>query len=283
MKYFLLQYRWYGVVILVVATLLVWHVIVEETKDVLVVSFLNVDQGDAVFIEAPNGNQILIDGGPPNGRILRELRKQMPFYDRTLDVVIATHPDQDHIGGLVEVLERYRVGLLVDSGVANDTDAYMQKEQIVRDKNINRINARRGTTFDVDENVSLEILFPDRDTQGMESNSASIIARLVYGEHEFFFTGDAPKNIENYVVSLGGVESDVLKVGHHGSDTSTSPALLGNVKPQYAVISSGRDNRYGHPHEEVLELLYSFDVEVLETAHHGTITFVSNGRDLVLK
>jgi len=283
MQILLKKYKWYGAVILVVVTFLLWYIILGETNQKLEVSFLDVGQGDAIFIEAPNGNQILIDGGPPNGKVLRELRHQMPFYDRFIDVVIATHPDQDHIGGLVDVLERYEIGLMVDSGLINTTDVYIQKEKIVASKKLKKINARRGVIFDIDEDIKLEILFPDRDVDGLESNTASIIARLVYKEHEFLFTGDSPKSIENYIVSFGDVESDVLKVGHHGSNTSTSPLFLAKVNPKYAVVSAGLNNRYGHPHKEVLKLLEDFKISVFETSKLGTVTFISNGRELVLK
>ncbi|MAZ40622.1 MBL fold metallo-hydrolase [bacterium] len=277
------NYKWYGVAALGAATLFVFYYITVESNRLLTVSFLDVDQGDAIFIEAPNGNQILIDGGPPNGKVLRGLRKQMPFYDRSIDVVMATHPDQDHIGGLVDVLERYQVGLVIDSGVPNTTKVYKEKENILAQDEIHTIEGKRGTVLTLDEDLTLEILFPDRDLTETDPNSASLVARLVYGEHEFLLTGDAPKSVENYVATLGNIESDVLKVGHHGSKTSTDVLLLGYVKPQFAVISAGGDNRYGHPHKEVTDRLEEFGVTTLITSELGTITFTSDGRDLKIK
>ncbi|KKP80420.1 MAG: internalization-related competence protein ComEC/Rec2 protein, partial [Parcubacteria group bacterium GW2011_GWB1_35_5] len=133
------------------------------------------------------------------------------------------------------------------------------------------------------DGVVLQILFPDRDPAGMETNTSSIIARLVYGENEFLFTGDSPKSIENYLISLGGLESDVLKAGHHGSKTSTSPDFVTAVSPEYVVISAGKDNRYGHPSQEVLDILNNFGAEILRTDKDGRIVFESDGESLKIK
>ena len=131
----------------------------------------------------------------------------------------------------------------------------------------------------------LDILFPDRDVPGLETNTASIVAKLTYGATSFLFTGDSPKSIEGYLAALEGpgLDSDVLKVGHHGSKTSTSDELLGLVSPSYAVISAGAGNRYGHPHAAVLDALSRFGVERLGTYERGTIIFKSNGTDVWLE
>jgi len=283
MRFFFKKYRWYVIIVLIMTTILVWHTILIEGEKVLEISFFDVGQGDAIFIKSPDGNQVLVDGGPPNGRVLRELGKAMPFYDRFIDVVIATHSDQDHLGGLIDVLERYKIGLVIDSGVYGEGASHTQEKLLLENKKIKTITGKRGTTLDLGDGVRLEILFPDRDVAGMESNSTSIITRLVYKNHEFLLTGDAPQNIENYIVSEGDIKSDVLKVGHHGSNTSTSPIFLGKVKPNFAIISAGKDNPYGHPHKEVVSLLENFGVTVFETSKMGTITFVSDGRDLKIK
>jgi len=266
------------------ANIFIWSaVFAEERNGVLTVAFLDVGQGDAIYIEAPNGNQVLLDGGP-NKAVLRELSEHMPFYDRSLDAVIASHPDQDHIGGLPAVLGRYAVGMAMDPGLEHDTAAYQELERLVREKDIERVVARRGQTVWLDDDIYLEILFPDRDPSGWESNDASIITRLVYGDIAFMLTGDAPQKMEQYVAGLDGkgLASSVLKLGHHGSKTSTSDMFLGFVAPQYAVISAGKDNRYGHPHEEVTSLVEGFGISMLATAEHGTVIFRTDGKSVTI-
>jgi|TARA_Y100000310_G_scaffold75933_1_gene72357 competence protein ComEC len=261
----------------------IWSVIFTQEKDILTVAFLNVGQGDAIFIEAPNGNQILIDGGP-NKSILRQLSKMMPFYDRSIDVVLATHPDRDHIGGLPDILQRYKVDFILDSGKVGESAAYEELVRLTELEEIEYIEAKRGMVVVLDNDVHLNILFPDRDVSEVESNTSSVITQLVYGETEFMLTGDSPKSIEEYLVMLDGanLESDVLKVGHHGSKTSSSEIFLGYVVPKYSVISAGKDNRYGHPHEEITKLLERFGTTILGT-QEGIIIFESDGENIIVK
>ena len=263
----------------------------EDRNGILTVAFLNIGQGDATFIEAPNGNQILIDGGPGKS-VLRELSKVIPFYDRSIDVVIATHPDADHIAGLNDILEKYKVAIFMEPGVESETAVYKNLESKVLEKEteneIKKVEARRGMVVDLGRGAFLEILFPVNDPRGMETNMASIVARLVYGENEFMLTGDSPKAIENYLVSLDGahqgdLKSDVLKAGHHGSKTSSSAEFVSAVSSEYAVISVGKDNRYGHPNQEVLDIFNNFGAKILRTDEGGRIVFKSDGVELELK
>lgn len=248
----------------------------------LTISFLDVGQGDAVFIESPTGRQVLVDGGP-NRDVLRELAQVMPWYDRSIDVVIATHPDADHVTGLVDVLQRYRVSLIVEPGVASDTPQAESMLRAVADEDARYLYARRGQVIDIGGGAYLEILFPDRDPTGLETNTASVVTRLVYGETAFMLTGDAPDEIEHYLVRLDGEElrSDVLKAGHHGSRTSSSLLFVGMVDPESAVYSRGCDNTYGHPHEEVQATFAQLGIKTLDTCAEGTITFVSDGLSVV--
>jgi competence protein ComEC len=274
-----------NVIILVVFLLLntvIWYAVFVETRgDILKIVFLDVGQGDSIFIEAPNGNQMLVDGGP-NKQVLRALGNVMPFYDHTIDVVVATHPDQDHISGLIDVLNRFSVAAVFESGVHASTNAYQTLEKTIADKKIPRILARRGTRVVLDEDVFLNILFPDRDVSNMETNTGSIVAELHYGNTNVMLTGDSPQSIEKYLVSLDGkaLKSDVLKPGHHGSKTSSSQEFVAAVAPQYAVISSGKNNRYGHPHKEILDTLKQFGISILRTDINGTVIFQSDGESI---
>ena len=276
-----------GVVVtlaLAVITALLWQaVFAAERGDLLTVSFLDVGQGDAIFIEAPSGAQVLIDGGP-DGSALRALAKIMPWHDRTIDVVVATHPDQDHIGGLIDVFERYDIEFVLRPGVLHDTPIARAFIEAIKNEQSQEIFARRGHIVHLGDGARLEILFPDRDVSGVESNAGSVVARLEYGDTSFLFTGDAPHAIEKYLATLGGkaLASDVLKVGHHGSKTSSDMLFLGFVSPQYGIISRGCGNRYGHPHKDVLDALARFDIEVLDTCEAGTVTFISDGSSLLI-
>lgn len=253
-------------------------------EGLLCVIFFDVGQGDAIYIESPTGVQMLIDGGR-DSNVLQDLSGEVGYFDKTLDYVLATHPDLDHIAGLVDVLERYEVGTIIVSGNRGDTPVAEAFSDGTVEENAGIITARRGQMIDLGGGASLEILFPDRDVSSVESNTASIVTKLTYGETEFLLTGDSPKSIEEYLVLIEGehLESDVLKAGHHGSRTSTSEIFLEYVNPKYAVISAGKDNSYGHPHVEVTDLLFNNGVETKNTAEDGSIVFVSDGKELEIK
>jgi competence protein ComEC len=271
----------YFLLALSAANFFIWYAaLAEDRGGKLTVAFLDIGQGDAVFIEAPNGAQVLIDGGPPSGKVLSELGHMMPFYDRDIDAVIATHPDQDHIGGLPEVLARYSVGTLFEPGIPSDNGDYVAMEQAGEKADVRKILARAGMKIHLDKNTTLEIFYPDRDLPAkIETNRASIVARLTYGNKSFLFTGDLPQEEEEYLVTKDGplLRSNVLKFGHHGSRTSTSEIFLTDVAPEYGIVSAGKDNRYGHPRQEVLNLAEKYHVSVFRTDTQGRIVFKTDG------
>lgn len=264
------------------AVFFIWAVVfAQQPTDTLRVSFLDVGQGDAIFIHTPSGRDILIDGGASN-EVLRELGDVMPFWDRTIDMVVATHPDTDHIGGLIEVFKRYRIKTFLRPGVAHDAPATDSLFTTLAEVPVYEMLARRGQMFDFNDGVSMTVLFPDRDVSGLEPNDASVILQVRFGEHAFLLSGDAPDEIEEYIVSLDGEElkSTVLKVGHHGSRTSSSELFVGFVEPEYAVVSRGCTNRYGHPHAEVLDTFTQFEIQMFDTCTDGHITFETDGNVL---
>ncbi len=257
----------------------------KEAKS-LKVYFLDVGQGDSILIVSPSGNTMLIDGGPPTGASLREVGKILPMLDRTLGVVLATHPDSDHIGGLSQVLSRYDTDFYIESGNKSDTSAFRSLEdELNKEPNVKRVIARRGQIVDFGDGVELKIIYPDRDVSNDKSNDASIVAKLEFGTDSFLFTGDSPVNIEKYLVSVygGKLKSDVLKAGHHGSRTSSSEVYVKEVSPSYVVISSGRGNRYGHPHNEVIDLFDKLGVKILRTDTLGIIEIDSEGKGVAIK
>ncbi len=248
----------------------------------LTVRFLDVGQGDAVFIEAPNGNQLLYDAGPPSGAVLRALAEAMPFWDRSIDVAVFSHPDLDHIGGFPEVFKRYRIALLLEPGATSDNGAYTAAMEALDAEGSAHFLARKGMVVDLGGGVFADILYPDRDMAKMETNAASVLLRIRYGETAFLLSGDLPKDLEEYAVAIygKGLRADVLKLGHHGSRTSSSEAWLRAVRPDVAVISAGKGNRYGHPHPEVVTLIERLGIISLATFTEGTIVFESDGRTL---
>lgn len=250
----------------------------------LTVTFLSIGQGDAILIEAQGGEEILIDGGPDRS-VLRELPKVMGPLDRTIDLVIATHPDKDHIAGLADVFARYDVGAYLEPDVESDTSfAKALDYAAANEKDAISIIARRGMRIHLGGSAYADVLFPDRGVRHIETNTGSIVVQLVHGENEFMLTGDAPDSIEEWLVSLAAerLQSDVLKAGHHGSKTSTGEAFLEAVSPRYVVVSAGKGNSYGHPHEEVVQRIRVSGATILSTIY-GPVRFVSDGKSLQTK
>jgi competence protein ComEC len=267
---------------LFLANLFVFLALWQKTPgDTLTVSFLNVGQGDAILIETPQKHQMLIDGGK-NKKVISEIGKLLPFSDKTIDVVMATHPDADHIGGLPEVLNRYKVNLFIEPDVKGMSALNDELHERLEKKKVRQLIAQRGQVIDFGDGVKLLILFPNQDVSDWETNDASVVAKLIYGEHSFLFTGDATIKTENVLMNLNSdfLDSDVLKAGHHGSRTSTSLPFARVVSPQYSVISAGKNNSYRHPHEEVLSILSEIGAKILSTIDHGTVSFKTDGHTL---
>jgi len=269
--------------VFIIINIFIFYAIFQYHNNFLKVTFLNVGQGDAIFIESPTGNQILIDGGP-NKKILEALGGAMPFYDRSIDAVLATHPDLDHIGGLPEVLNSYKVKEYFDNGVKSETDASKELAKDISDKKITHSLLKRGELMDLGGGVFIEILFPFDvpDPKSKDTNEYSIVAKVYYGNTSFLLTGDAPIATEKLLVAYDGkrLASDVLKVAHHGSKNSLSDAFLSAVSPKFSVISVGKDNRYGHPNQEVLDFLGKINTKILETFISGNICFYSDGTSI---
>jgi len=274
-----------ALLVLLFFTICIWYAAFREDRHgLLTVSFLNIGQGDSIFIDSPSGRQVIIDGGP-NASVIRELGAVMPWYDRTIDVMIPTHPDSDHVGGLIDVLARYKIGTIIQSSVQGSTATWDTLEKSIRSEGANVITAKRGQIVDLGRGAYLEILSPDRDVPNVDTNTGCVVTHLVYGKTSFMLSCDAPQPIENYLVSLDGTDlhSDVLKAGHHGSKTSSSPLFVGYVDPTYTVYSRGCNNKYGFPHQETIDTFKKFGIPTLDTCTQGTITFVSDGNSVKLQ
>lgn len=272
----------YFLLLLILVNGMIFYTVSAETRNnILKVTFLDVGQGDAALIESPTGNQFLIDGGPDKN-ILNALGRVMPFYDKTIDAVLTTHPDQDHIGGIPEVLKNYTVGEYISTGATSSTGTFRELQNEIVTKNVKTEIVRTGEVIDLGGGAYLKILYPADDPKGTDTNEYSIVAKLYYGNSTFLFTGDAPTSVEQYLAMTDGSElkSDVLKVAHHGSRNSLSPEFLSAVLPTYSVISAGKDNSFGHPHKEILDFLNSINTNILGTYDFGDIYFVSDGQIL---
>jgi len=237
----------------------------------LVVDFLDVGQGDAILLTTPGGRQVLIDGGPSGLQVARELGSSMPHWDRTIDVVILSHPQEDHAGGLPEVAERFEVGRYYDSGHRNGTLTFAAYERQAPERTV----LAAGDTLDVD-GVRFEVLWPRAGYSPGDLNDASLIIRVTYGEVVLLFTGDALEEALEGAAKTR-LRADVLKVPHHGSRT-TSLEFLEQAAPSIAVIQAGAGNPFGHPHAETLAALH--EARIYRTDLHGRITVASDGESL---
>jgi len=277
--------KWLILPLLVIA-ILVWSVALTMPDDKLHVSFLDVGQGDAILIQTPNGQDILIDGGPDFQKINLELSEKLPFWDRTIDLVVCTQPQADHVTGLVEVLQRYKVKQLLEPGVSYNSSIYQEWLNIVEDKGIEYNIARAGQEIDLGNGIELEVLNPPQDffeETSHDIDNNGVVLRLTWGKVSFLFTADIREEVEFELIGQrANLRSTVLKVAHHGSETSTTSQFLAAVAPEVAVISVGADNTFGHPSPEVVERLTDRlgEGNVYRMDKDGTIEFITDGESL---
>ncbi|MBI4155655.1 MAG: hypothetical protein HY507_00295 [Candidatus Zambryskibacteria bacterium] len=276
--------RWYILLSLLTLNIVLWSAVFREDRQgILTFAVLNVGQGDALFIESPTGTQVLIDGGPGNS-LMKEISKIMPWYDRHIDMLVVTNPDKDHYEGFIPLMNKYSIDVVLESGTQSKVETYAVLEKEIAGKKISRVLAQRGQIIDLGGGAYLQILFPDRDVSLLSSNDGSIVMKLVYGNTSIALQGDSTARIEHYLVGLGGdLKRSILKVGHHGSRTSTTEEYVKAVAPKWAVISSGINNNYGHPHKEVLDTLNKFEVPILDTCAMGRIILHSDGKEFTLE
>ncbi len=263
---------------LTIVALLVWLALFTFPDGRLHVSFLDVGQGDAILIESPSGHQILVDGGPSPAAVTFALGKGLPFWDRSLDLVVLTHPQEDHLAGLIGVLERYQVGLLLDSGEECAGEACQRFWELLEVKEIPNRKAEAGMRVELGDGVGMEVFHPPPELlrgTGSDVNNNSVVLKVTMGRASLLLTGDIEEVGERALLASGQpLRSLVLKAPHHGSATSLNPRFLREVSPQLVIISVG-ENRFGHPAPETLAKLSS--LTTLRTDEEGTIEVVING------
>lgn len=247
-------------------------------KSFLKISFLNVGQGDSILFQTPNGGKILVDGGRDK-TVLGKLGMELPIYTKKIDLVIATHDDLDHIAGLIYVLKKYKVNVLMTSLLNTNSLLNQELMDTAKVQNTKIVQATTQTLVKTNDGLLIKIFFPITNMDGAESNDASIVSQFIFGNSKILLSGDLSQSGELFLIKKYGesLKSDILKLGHHGSDSSSNPEFIQKVAPTVAIVSAGKNNNYGHPHKSVLELLEKFEVKILRTDELGTINFYTNG------
>lgn len=250
----------------------------------------DVGQGDGLLIVTPGGKQVVVDGGPGN-KMAGCLSNNMPFWDRTVEVVLNTHPQEDHLEGLVGVLENYKVKTVAVSGIEAKTGFFDAWEKDLAIEQARIYNPKAGDKVILDNGrnggVGMEILWPPNykyDSWALvtpkDLNESSVVFRLSYGQFCAYFTGDIPMEILETLIDK---PCQVLKIAHHGSKTGTSEKILDSAKPKVVIIQAGKNNRYGHPHKEVLDLLGDSQVQVLRNDLDGEVEVATDGMIIRVK
>ena len=246
------------------------------TKGKMQVAFLNVGQGDAIYIEFPNKKTMLVDAGRSDSDIKRELTN---LGVKSIDTFVATHPDADHIGGADYVIKNYHVKTVIDSGQDHTTQTYIKYLEAVKAQGSAFKEAKIGQNITLDPNVAVKVLYVN--SQASDLNDGSIVLMVTYGGMDYLLTGDAGEKVEATLVAKYNMQAEVLKVSHHGSSTATSQSFLNEVKPSYAILSYGANNSYKHPHSTVVNRLNAMKAKILETVN-GTIKTTTDGKTITV-
>ncbi len=262
-----------SVLFVLLSSILIYQYITFADKKLHVV-ICNVGQGDAIFIRTPKGSDILVDSGPDDA-VLNCLGKHMPFWDRSIEIVILTHPDADHVTGLVDVIKRYKVIRFYASNKTTNTGVYKQFLQTLKENNIKQNYLSQGDKFVFKDGLTMKTLWPTHDWNGLTTNSFSVTELLTYGKFKALLTGDLDAEQLIQASSLG-VDINFLKVPHHGSRFGLTGEILNILNPKIAVISVGK-NSYGHPTQFILDLLKSKNIKTLRTDQVGDVEFISDG------
>ncbi len=269
-------------IVIAVLSVIVWQ---SSRNQELKVYFFDVGQGDAILIRTPSRQNIVIDGGPDNSFITK-LGETLPFYDKTIDLMVLTHPHDDHLFGLIEVLKRYQVKQVLSTGVIHTTDAYLDWLKIIRDKKIPLKVAQAGQKY-IFGQIELKVLYPFQDftNQQVENlHEAMVVVQLVYGEVKIMFTGDLEEAGETEILKQYQPElhSQLIKIAHHGSTTSSNNDFLKAIAPQFAVISVGADNKFGHPSLRIIRRLEKLGIKIYRTDQAGDITAVTDNQKITI-
>ncbi|MBI4328521.1 MAG: DNA internalization-related competence protein ComEC/Rec2 [Chloroflexi bacterium] len=261
-----------------------WWSALQPPGPYLQVSILDVGQGDAILVQAPSGRRLLLDGGPDPAVLDARLGAELPWWARRIDLLLLSHPQVDHLAGLLTVLERRPIGLVVETGLEGESAAYLRWRELMEEHGVGRAVGRAGSRVDLGGGAFLEVIYPEGPllaATGADLNNNSLVVRLTYGDVSFLFPGDIEGDAERDMVARGlFLGATVLKVPHHGSATSSTSAFLQAVSPRAAIVSAGGGNRFGHPTDEVIGRLESAvgASRLYRTDRDGTVRFQTDGR-----
>ena len=246
--------------------------------DNLVVHYLDVGQGDSEILQCGNQTMLIDAGTNDSTNVLIQDIKELGIT--RFDIIVATHPHEDHIGGMDAIIKQFDIGTVYMPDVTTNTATFTAMLKEIKNKNLTPVHPTAGMVFNLG-NAQCTVLAPN-SSKYPDTNNYSIVIRVVFGSNSFLFTGDAEKLSEDEMLAHGNnLQADVLKVGHHGSDTATSSAFLAAVNPRWAVIEVGAGNDYGHPHAVTLQKLTAAGVTIYRTDLNGTVTVTSNGSNLI--
>ena len=259
---------------ILLANIIIWSFYFSLPDGKLHIKVYDVGQGDSILIKTASGKTILVDGGPDNS-VLGYLGRDIPFYLKNIDLVVLTHPDADHLTGLIEVVKQYKVRKIWVNGVKKDTRVYQNWEKALSESSLKVEIVKAGNKLKLEDSLILSVIWPQKDFISSKTNLLGIVIKLSYGEFDALLAADADKNVQPYTSSLGHVE--VLKVPHHGASESVSEAFLNLTSPEVSIISVGEKNPYNHPRQEALDLLTKSGSKIYRTDKDGSIEIVSNG------
>ncbi len=273
------KYSIYILILLLGVALYIWGRVLTTSpaqSDVRVV-FLDVGQGDAILVLMPAGKQMLIDGGPDDS-VLQSLGKYMPLFDNEIETVVLTHPHADHLTGLNKVLQKYKVDAVYEGQGTSDSATFKQWKEEISSRGIKDTVLSAGQNIGLGDNIDFKIL----TVGGGSINNSSVVGRLEYKDTAVMMTGDAETEEQTPLCSISSdrLRSNVIKVAHHGSSTGAVKCFMEKVAPEVAVISVGKDNKYGHPHAAALEMISQFTKKILRTDQAGSVVCESSGQKI---
>lgn len=268
----------FGLLSLTILLLILGYHSVKYSDKNLHVIFCDVGQGDGIFIRTPEGTDIIIDGGPDGEKMLECLFRHMPIWDRKIEVIFLTHPDSDHLTGLVDVVRSYSVDHFSTSKAPKDTEIYKELMGILEEKNVTIHNLLKGDKVVTKDGISFVTFWPTKEFLRQESdvtNDYSLVQKMTYKDFDILFTGDVDAIYMNSIMPTVG-QVDIFKLSHHGSKTGVDEFTFQHTVPQFGILSFGRSNKYGHPHPEVIAVLNQYKIPYANTLK-GDIEIVSDG------
>jgi len=260
-----------------------WAVAWDISKDKgLEICFFDVGQGDSIFIMASQGQQVLIDGGPDNS-VIKKLESKMPFWDRSIDLIVLTHPDKDHLFGLIEVLKRYKVKNILWTGVDSDSSLLQEWLNVIEKERAKIWIAKQDLNIEISTYLNIDVLYPFEKLEGRivsNTNDTSIVLILESNGEKVLLTGDISSQVEDLLIENNlPISADILKIAHHGSKYSSSDDFLKAVNPSVAVISVGENNPYNHPSPDVLAKLEDSGINILQTSKQKDICLIQKEKE----